>query len=230
MKNTKPDYYAFFDVDGTLIKGKPMLDFLRFYYREQFPYSKIIGEIKYLFFIIKLKFLLVFGKKRDSLNSYYYQCYKNQEKNLLMELGERWFIRRIHNRSAYLKNVIDELIAHQNKGAEVVLVSGSFAACLEPFARKFNVQYVLASSLETRNGRYTGGILPPQTIGAGKVKAIQQFLEQNDFNHYERCYAYGDHSSDIPMLSLVGNPKAISGDVLLEQHAKKHGWEIICSN
>lgn len=227
MNNRESKYYAFFDVDGTLMEGKPMVDFLRFYYRERFSNVKVLGELIFRLRVCKLKIYQSLGRNREFLNKEYYKSYKNKNVNWMKEVGERWFSLMVNKTNYYINSTIDELIKHQNNGAEIVFVSGSFFACLDSFARKFGVRHVLSTSLEVNDNRLTGKIFPPQMIGLGKAEAIRRFLKQHSFSDYHRCYAYGDHISDIPMLSLVGHPVVISGDTLLEEHARKNDWKII---
>lgn len=227
--STLPKYYAFFDVDGTLLKGTSMLNYLRFFYSDQFKHAKVIGEIKYGLFILKAKIYIFLGKSREFLNKNYYQCFKNKEVSTVQSCGERWFDSYFesNDKGIYIKKILNELIAHQNNGAEVVFVSGSFSACLNPLAKKLGIKHILSTRMEERVGLYTGNILAPQVIGEGKAVFIQEFLKKLSFNDLKNCYAYGDHYSDIHMLSLVGNPRVVSGDRLLEQHAIKHSWNII---
>jgi HAD superfamily phosphoserine phosphatase-like hydrolase len=106
------------------------------------------------------------------------------------------------------------------------MVSGSFPAVLTHLARRLGVRHLLATTLEVADGRYTGKILAPQTIGAGKALAIKQFLAGNG-GHAEMCHAYGDDLSDLPMLEGVGHPTVVRGDPALEAHAKAMGWRIL---
>lgn len=226
--NDQPKYYAFFDVDGTLVRGKTMLDFLRFYYCEQFKNIKIIGELKYVLFLLKAKIHILLGKKREFLNTYYYQCFKNKKVSEVLTLGKNWFESNLNNNNkAFIKEILNELIFHKNNGAEIVFVSGSFIACLEPLANKLGVKYVISTNLEKKDGIYTGNILDTQVIGEGKSINIRRFLKHKQFNNLKNCYAYGDHYSDLHMLSLVGNPRVVSGDIELERYARKNGWNII---
>jgi hypothetical protein len=39
-------------------------------------------------------------------------------------------------------------------------------------------------------------------------------------------YAYSDSTTDIPMLSVVGNPVAVNPDRELRRHAEEHKWQI----
>jgi len=224
----KPEYYAFFDVDGTLLKGKPMLSFLNFYYRSRFKRFPKFGEIKFKQFITMSFILNKFGVPREVLNRLYYKCYKNQSAWWLKNIGKQWFTACVEQMpNSYHPNIVLELIKHQKNGAEIVFVSGSFPACLEPIANKFNVKTILATTMKIKGDYYTGEIQNIQTIGQGKVQAIKNFLKKENYDDLERCYAYGDHHSDFPMLSLVGHPRVVAGDTAVENHAKEMRWNII---
>ena len=77
--------------------------------------------------------------------------------------------------------------------------------------------------------RYTGKIIPPQTIGSGKAEAMRLFMEDKS-SQLAECYAYGDDISDVPMLEIVGYPNAVTGGRGLEPYAREHGWNIIHPN
>lgn len=226
MNNKK--YYAFFDVDGTLISIKTMHSFLKFFYMTQ--YGKR-GYVNYKLYLYSNSILAKFGISREFLNRNYYKNYQGHSEKEIQQLGMEWFLterRRLNN--FYQQSVLCALRNHQAAGAGIVFVSGSFDACLIPIAEELGVKHILATQLEVVDGIYTGKILPPQTIGLGKSEAIQNFLKRNHFTEKERCFAYGDHVSDIPMLNIVGNPCVVTGDFKLEHHAKKSGWSVLSSN
>jgi len=219
-------YYAFFDVDGTLIKGTPMLDFLRYYYLSQHSNQKYIGYLKYYRFISKIYAYKFFGINRRYLNSCYYRCFVNQSVDKLKRIGKNWFNENIQKKNNYNFKILNELIYHKNNGATIVLVTGSFFPCIEPFASQYDIKNILMTKLEIINSRITGSILLSPMIGDGKARAIMDFIK-NDQVLLKDSYAYGDHVSDIPMLSMVGNPKVVRGDREMEQQAKNFNWEII---
>jgi HAD superfamily hydrolase (TIGR01490 family) len=220
-------YYVFFDVDGTVLQKTSMISFLEFFYHRKF-HSKILGKIAQKIFTCKSRLLLSIGKTRNELNRQYYRCFKNQDKAWLDNLGYEWFIDEIENNpSALYDNVLKELKHHQTQGAEIVFVSGSFGSCLEPLAKKLGVNIILASKLVEINRCLTGDIYLPPTIGEGKSEKIIKFLLNKKYVDLNDCYAYGDHESDIPMLSLVGNPVAIAGRKILENYANRKGWKIL---
>lgn len=213
--------YVFFDVDDTLISIKSMLSFQTFWYERT---GDDEGRIAYE---EDLRQHLHPGASWEFLNRLYYRHFKGRHPREVTEMGRAWFDEvRGGEVPFYHPRPLAELRAHQRAGREVVFVSGSFPALLEPIAQELQVQHLLSTRLDVRDGRYTGEILPPQTIGSGKVEALTQFLKTQG-GLPERCYAYGDDVSDFPMLRAVGQPTVVSGGRELEAKARAMGWRVI---
>lgn len=222
-----PTYYAFFDVDGTVLKGVSMMDFLEFYFDEKYSENKILSKLHYQIYKFKAWFVKRFSTSREKLNRFYYRCYKNQCCHDLNILAHKWFEFRVKsNPKAYKENIVSELKTHQKNGAEVVFVSGSFEACLLPIAKELGVKNILSTEMISCGRDYTGEINYPM-IGEAKAKAILGFLEKRKFKNLSDCYAYGDHHSDLFMLQMVGNPRVVQGDKSLESWAKEKNIPIL---
>lgn len=223
----RAEYYAFFDVDGTIIHETSMTSFLEYGFPHYYGRLSAYGKLRASLYSIKRK---VFSthKTREQLNTEYYQLYKGMDADRITALGYEWF-KMIKNKNANLFNstVLQEIKCHQENGAEIVMVSGAFLPCLQPIADYLNIAHILCVSPLIENSKYTGEIAQPQTIGAGKKQAIINFLKSKDKSTLARSYAYGDHISDLPMLELVGNPVVVSGDVDLEKHAINQAWKLI---
>ncbi|WP_020207658.1 HAD family hydrolase [Gilvimarinus chinensis] len=217
--NTAP-CSAFFDVDDTVIAVKSMLSFQDLWYsRHHDP----LAEQRYRDDLA--------GIKKDNacwatLNRKYYSHFAGRSVDEVKSLAYEWYLLQSKDKRFYHSHVISLLRQHQSLGHTCVFVSGSFQELLEPIAKELNVEHVLAIELETDNGRYTGRIIPPQTIGEGKVLAIEEFLAQH-LICASNCYAYGDDISDFPMLEYVGKPNVIAGGRSLEEKARRLGWPII---
>lgn len=226
--NETRSYIVFFDVDETIINIKSMFSFLKFYYFNK-PYpQKLLSIFRFYFQVYRLKLLSNLKKPREMINLQYYKLYKNENKIILNALGEAWHAKCLNEiDNFYNRIILKEINFHKSRGAKIVLVSGSFSACLLPIANHVNADYVLATSLETLNGRCTGEILNYPIIGEGKARIIKSYLHQIGYKDYSDCYAYGDHISDLPMLSLVGNPVVVANDNKLIKYAKQEGWRII---
>lgn len=213
--------YVFFDVDDTLISVKSMLSFQDFWY-ERFSEHQA-RELYYA----DLRQHMHENASWEMLNRLYYQHFAGRRVADVEQCGEDWFAHMEEKRPDLFHAIpLAELKRHQAEGREVVFVSGSFPAILKPVARVTQVKHILATSMEIEDECYTGRILAPQTIGAGKAEAIKTFLTSVN-GMAEHCFAYGDDISDLPMLQSVGKPTVVRGGRGLEERAKELGWRII---
>ena len=60
----------------------------------------------------------------------------------------------------------------------------------------------------------------------GLAAYFAEYAERENINLSE-SYAYSDSISDLPMLSIVGHPVAVSPDFRLKQTALQHDWAIL---
>lgn len=224
-----PIQYAFFDVDGTILKVRSMLMFQDFYHRNA-SRVKFFGVLNAWRNRAWWSYNLLSKRDRHLINKEYYESFRGIPQAKVQELAQVWYDHEKGLRpDLFVPSTIRAIKEHQAKGIKVVLVSGSFQEILQPLAREIGAHYCLATVLETHDGYYTGKITPPQMIGKGKAEAIRTFLQQVGANS-ALCFAYGDHHTDIPMLEVVGTPVAIKGDPALEGHAVSKGWEILSSD
>lgn len=118
------------------------------------------------------------------------------------------------------KSVIAELEAYRQEGVKIILSSSAYQPIVEAFGRKIGAD-VIGSSLVYEQGRVSGVKLP---INAYEEKAAG--IER----HYKGAYvlaAYGDTSSDIPMMALSQAPVAVFPNPRLRQEAVDRGWRIL---
>ncbi|PWC45785.1 HAD family hydrolase [Azospirillum sp. TSO22-1] len=213
--------YAFFDVDDTLIAAKSMFSF------QDFWYAHTGDDVGRAAFEAEMTRLRAGDAPWEVLNRRYYAHFAGRAVAEVEAVGEAWF-RHLEATVAglYHAPIVAELRRHQAAGEEPVFVSGSFPALLAPVASRLGVRYVLATTMEVEDGRYTGCILPPQTIGAGKATAVRRFLDGRGVPA-AACFAYGDDISDLPMLEAVGNPRVVAGGRGLAAHAAAVGWPVL---
>jgi HAD superfamily hydrolase (TIGR01490 family) len=125
-------------------------------------------------------------------------------------------------------DILDRLHQHQDQSHLVALVSGTFAPFLEVIARRLGVQHAIGTPLEVRDGYYTGRIVPPLCQSEGKPQRAQAYLvDQNVEIDWMASYAYADRNTDIPLLSLVGQPVAVYPDEILLAHARSEDWPVV---
>mgnify|MGYP000659166238 CR=1 FL=1 len=221
------DYYAFFDVDETIIYPKSMFSFLKFYCIKKtlkFNFSVII---KYIYFTFTMKSLAKKNTPREETNKFYYKFYKGYRFSELTKYGHEWFQYLLNKGHFFNEKVLQEIQEHKKNGAKIVLISGSFFPCLDPIAKHVCADRIECTTLEVIHDICTGNILENPVIGQEKANKIKKILLENNTSNNESCFCYGDHISDLPMLKLVGNPRVISNCQQLISYAKEHKWTIM---
>jgi HAD superfamily hydrolase (TIGR01490 family) len=117
--------------------------------------------------------------------------------------------------------------AHQQLGHTVALCSSALTIHAEPVARALGITTLLCNHFEVdSNGLLTGDIERPVIWGTRKVDAAQQFCEKNGVN-LERSYFYADGDEDVPLMSVIGNPRPVNPRSRLAAAAAANGWPVL---
>ncbi|MET7570694.1 HAD-IB family hydrolase [Streptomyces sp. NPDC005492] len=213
---------AFFDVDETLIGVKSMFDFLRFWILRNGG-----DESDYEHAMATFRTMWSEGVPRPEVNRAYYRRFAGAPWTELLAAGQDWYDDYRRRPDAFVLASVDALRRHVTAGDTVVLVSGSFTGCLGPLARELRADVVLCSEpLADAEGRLTGEVRRPM-IGDAKTDSVAETLARLGADAAE-CSGYGDHSSDLGMLRLLGRPHVVGGhDPVLADHAARLGWPVL---
>jgi HAD superfamily hydrolase (TIGR01490 family) len=217
---------AFFDVDETLISFKSMLSFLDF--AQSTDPALALDAAGAAAFREASQRARERGTSRERLNELYYHQFAGAPVAAVAACGERWYkrVRSTLGQRFFNSRVLAALRAHAAQGVEVALLSGSFAGCLAPLVAELDVRCVtFFADLEQRADVYTGKVLEPRSIGAGKAAIARAHAAQRGAELAE-CYAYADDISDQALLNIVGHPRVIAGCAELESVAASRGWEV----
>src|SRR5262249_42106014 len=84
---------------------------------------------------------------------------------------------------------------------------------------------IVATSLQQRDGRYTGYLSTPPLVGEARAAWLRRSAEDGGAD-LKRSYAYADSHSDLPIHRAVGHPVAVNPDVALYRVARKRRWPI----
>lgn len=200
---------AFFDVDETLVAGKTMREFLRFH----------LGTAKA---DARWRGLVADAATRVEANRRYFRLYAGTRWTDLVEAGREWYAWWSRRPDGYVSGGLRALRHHRATGHAIVLVSGSFLPCLQPLAEHLGAEAVLCTRPEVDpDGVLTGAAEP--MIGRAKAVAAHR-LAANWRVPAGHCFAYGDHVSDLDLLTAVGHPTVVGDDPELARHAARHGW------
>jgi HAD superfamily hydrolase (TIGR01490 family) len=114
---------------------------------------------------------------------------------------------------------------HIEAGQRVWLVTATPVELATIIARRLGLTGALGTVAETVDGVYTGRLVGDILHGAAKAKAVRALALREGLD-LQRCTAYSDSATDIPMLSVVGTAVAVNPDPDLRETARARGWEI----
>lgn len=218
----KPKAATFYDLEGTLVSTN-LVHTLNFYARRQQGLFSTIRKS-----VSTVAKLPVFGitelYSRNVFNEYFFQSYKGESEDRLRYFAEELFEKVL--KPAIFDGTPDLIAKSKKLGHVQVIVTGALDFSVAPLASYLGIDIFAANRLEFVNGYATGRLLPPVMASATKATWIRTFAEENKINLSE-SYAYSDSISDLPMLSIVGHPVAVSPDFRLRQTALQHDWAVL---
>ena len=215
---------AFFDVDETVITAKSMFIFLRYWMERRDGNSDAYQQV-----VADFRAQVESGAYRTEINRSYYRLFTGVPYADLLAAGQDWYREYRESPDAFVGATLSALAWHRARGDLVVLVSGSFRACLEPLATELLADRVVCTEpIVDEQGRLTGEVVRPM-IGTNKAAAVAETVGALGLIP-EDCFGYGDHSSDLQMLLQTGHPRVVGEDPVLLEHARSKGWPVLSAH
>jgi HAD superfamily hydrolase (TIGR01490 family) len=188
---------AFFDFDGTMIKGDSLRRFL-WYYSNPLAFAGNLLSLLPLMIKYVLGLIDEHSAKETICTLFFTQVSRKQfmEKACLFSMSVIPLI--VRNQAA------QRLKWHQENNHDCILISASVEDYLIPWAKNAGFSKVLATRLESDdNGRITGKFSGRNCKGSEKVVRIREVW--SDLSQYE-IYAYGDSRGDKELLEIADHP------------------------
>lgn len=218
---------ALFDSDGTLYsnqQGRGMLKYLDSH--NQRSRSRIYyGSFVALRFLSKLKLLSAerFQQATTIRLGWLVKGWTEPEAAKMLDWVAREYLLPTKR-----TDTEQRLRDHQSRGHKVVIISAMFVPCLKRITEYFGVTDFIGTGLESKDGVYTGRIIPPLISGEVKAESARRFFSSHHLEvDWSSSYAYGDSSTDRNLLGLVGHPVAVHPDAGLFELAQSRNWEIL---
>lgn len=197
---------ALFDFDGTVIRGDSILPFLRYCVDTKKASPMLIPKAIVDYIAFRLKISGVTSAKEHTL-----QFLQGQSAGELDALAHAFWSKHL-NRLLF-PAAVKRMQALRSLGYRVMLVSASASLYMHALADFLPVDDVICTECEMRDGIFTGRI-GKNCSGEEKPKRILARLNELQIDmDAEGSVAFGNSSSDAPMLSMVDeavwiNPKA----------------------
>lgn len=195
---------AIFDVDYTLTKKETLLEFYSFCTKNKISNLKYIPRVIYSGLMFGLN---IYDEKKTKQT--FLKFIRNMDEDSLKELVHRYYKERLRN--ILYKDGIDELKRLKNEGYMVILVSASPEFYLNELYDIEEVDIIIGTRFEFKDGIFTGKMVGENCKGKEKVKRLEAMLSsKNIVPNYKESMMFSDSLSDKPLLDLVGNPRLIN--------------------
>ncbi|MEQ1543871.1 HAD family hydrolase [Methyloglobulus sp.] len=138
-------------------------------------------------------------------------------------------------RSEFIETIIRPLLLkpaqqlidkHSKHGDTLMVITATNRFVTEPIVKLYGIDILLATTPEFVDGRYTGNFTGIPCFQEGKVKQLEEWLEQSS-ETLANSWFYSDSHNDLPLLKRVDNPIAVDPDEKLSAYAKAVNWPII---
>nr|WP_233580693.1 HAD family hydrolase [Streptomyces triticirhizae] len=217
----QPRTAAFFDLDKTVIAKSSTVTFSRSFYQGGLINRRAVLRTAYAQFLF-----LLGGADHEQTE---------RMREYLSALCRGWNVQQVREIVAEaLHEVIDPIIydeaaslieRHHEAGRDVVIVSTSGAELVEPIGELLGADRVVATRMVVADGCYTGEV-DYYAYGPTKAEAIAELAVSEGYD-LDRCYAYSDSVTDLPMLEAVGHPHAVNPDRALRKEAAAREWPVL---
>ena len=148
---------------------------------------------------------------------------------------ERYCLREKFMERAIRPMILPKSIAliefHRTRGDTCIIITATNNFIAAPIAQQLGVNILIATELETVNGKLTGRIQGEPCYQEGKVKKLADWLEQERLHgrSFELSSAvfYTDSINDLPLMEQVSEPIAVDPDDSLRHEAQVRQWKVI---
>ncbi len=209
-----------FDVDDTIIKGQSQKLFLDFLFKNKYISISYFLRLSLWFVFYKMGLI----KNPKSAMEYAFSFTKNKTESDIAGIVDKFFSSTlVYKIYPEAKKIIKE---HRDKGRSVVLVSNAVDVLIKKISSYLEADDFISTKLEIVDGVYTGNINGNIMYGETKKQSVENYIKSKGIT-LDNSWAYGDHVSDIFLLSIVKNPYAINPSKELRKYANEKGWPII---
>lgn len=195
---------AIFDVDFTLTKRETLIEFYYFLVKKRPSLLKnlprsVKGGLLYLIKVYDA------GKAKEEFISFVRGITEEDMKDIAKEFYQR-----------KLKNILyqDALSTMENfkkEGYKIYLISASAEFYLKELYNIKEVDKIIGTRFEVKDGRYTGKIYGENCKGVEKVIRLKQYLKEENIDvDFKNSYMFSDSLADLPLFRTVGNPHLIN--------------------
>ena len=212
---------AFFDMDGTLLSSNVVETYLWLRLGE-LSAGERAGELGRI--AARLPGL-VRAERRDrgTFLRAMYKEYAGARLDELEAVADEVLVDHVLSRLA--PAAVRRIREHRAAGHCTVLITGAIRPLTRPLAPLFDHIEAAELAVDDR-GVCTGALAASPLAGESRAAWMRHWAASNGVD-ITASFGYADSHSDLPLLQAVGHPVAVSPDVSLFRHARRHHWPIV---
>lgn len=155
---------------------------------------------------------------------HYYQGLAGIAQEMIETAGESYFEEYKEKLFPYSTNLVDLMNTH----GRTIVISGAPREAFLPMSKYLNIAESFMLEGEIIDGHFTGKTKVNMALETVK-RQIVNILTERDYSRI-KSFAFGDSSSDIPILEAVSNPFIVNPKGEFAELAARNGWRIVNSN
>jgi phosphoserine phosphatase len=213
---------AFFDLDGTIIKGNSGLRYIRVLYEKGILKVNKSGILPSL----NLAYSYLKGNYKDAVDqadNLMALAFKGASKKETVRIAKSF---ALADAKHFNEKIIKRIKWHKKLGHKLVLLSASPDDAVQEFGKILGFGYSRGSLFESKNDIYTGELIVPSMIGKERAIVAKKIAKEQNID-LKQSFAYGNCINDLEVLELVGSPFAVNPNKYLSPVARKKGFRIL---
>lgn len=129
----------------------------------------------------------------------------------------------------YRPAALEEVARRKEEGCTTLLVSATFRSIAQRAAAHLGVDGYIATTMERdAQGEFTGRVEGSVVAGPEKTAVVRSWADEHiGAGKWDLAYAYGDHRTDIDLLSHARHAFAVRPDRSLRKEAVRQRWDIL---
>jgi putative phosphoserine phosphatase/1-acylglycerol-3-phosphate O-acyltransferase len=217
--DTGPRIGAFFDFDGTLVRGYTANTF----YGDRIRHGEA-GPLELAQVIIAAVDGTLLGGDPQAIGRIGFAALRGRTAEEVAGVGERLFVEKI---AGTMRPEARDLVrAHLRTGHTVVIASSATRMQIAPVARDLGIEHIVCTELEDQDGVLTGRSTAGMLWGEPKAAAVRTFARAHGID-LEKSYGYANGAEDIAVLGTLGRPYALNPHPTLRRAADEYDWPVL---
>jgi putative phosphoserine phosphatase/1-acylglycerol-3-phosphate O-acyltransferase len=210
---------AFFDVDGTLIRGSIITGMCIKGIRE--GHSSLFQVVQFALCFLLYKLNLV---PRATMYRWGYAPCRGRNLAEVVTFVDQCLEARV--KPTVFKEAVETIASHRAAGHLCVAVTGAPDYAAAELCAYLGLHDILATPTPvSEDGQITNDVQEPICYADGKLAYLHAYAALHDVD-LGKSYLYSDSASDIPVLKAVGRPRVVNPQWLLWPVAVLKRWPV----